>query len=118
VLSPTPLSATATATRASVACAVLLAVVTGLRSVVENPIEAVGFLYVVPISVAAVEFGWHGGLTAAAAALALTLFWAELQDVSLGLVGYGIRAGMFAGLGVLVGIQAEQQPEESVSFSS
>jgi diguanylate cyclase (GGDEF)-like protein len=107
--STAPLKRGGSATRVTLACALLLLVVTGLRIAVENPVEAVGFLYVVPISIAAVEFGWRGGVATAGAALGLTVFWAVLQDVSLGVAGYAIRAGMFAGLGALLGIQAEQR---------
>jgi diguanylate cyclase (GGDEF)-like protein len=90
-------------------CAGLLVLVTGLRFVVDNPIEAVGFLYVLPISLAAVEFGWRGGVAAAYGAMACTIFWALAQDVPLGAVGYTVRGSMFAGLAVLVGLQSDQR---------
>jgi diguanylate cyclase (GGDEF)-like protein len=105
----TPPSTPRTGPAVTAGCAALLLLVTAARLAVENPIEAVGFLYVVPISIAAVEYGWRGGVAAALAALALTHLWVVLQDVSLGLVGYGVRASMFAGLGVLVGLQADQR---------
>ena len=85
----------------------LLIVITVLRIAVSNPIEAVGFLYVIPISLAAVEFGWRGGVATAAAAMLLTVFWAVLQDVPLGVVGYAARGATFATVGLLVGVQAE-----------
>ncbi len=90
-------------------CAGLLALVTGLRFAVDNPIEAVGFLYVLPISLAAVEFGWRGGVAAAHSAMACTIFWALTQDVPLGVVGYVVRGTMFMGLAVLVGLQSDQR---------
>ena len=90
-------------------CAGLLVLVTGLRFAVENPIEAVGFLYVLPISLAAVEFGWRGGVAAASGAIACTICWALIQDVPLGVVGYGVRGSMFMGLAVLVGLQSDQR---------
>jgi len=93
----------------ALACGALLVLVTGLRLAVDNPIEAVGFLYVVPISIAAVEYGWRGGVVVAASALALTHLWVTLQGVPLSLVGYAVRASMFAGLGILVGLQADQR---------
>jgi len=46
---------------------------------------------------------------AAAGAMACTVVWALLQDVPLGALGYGVRAAMFGGLAVLVGLQAEQR---------
>jgi diguanylate cyclase (GGDEF)-like protein len=88
-------------------CAVMLVVITALRIAVSNPIEAVGFLYVIPISLAAVEFGWRGGVATAATAMLLTVFWAVLQHVPLGVVGYAARGATFASVGLLVGVQAE-----------
>ena len=90
-------------------CALLMVGVTALRIAISNPIEAVGFLYTIPISLAAVEFGWRGGLAAAASAIMLTVFWAELQIVPLGVVGYAARGFTFASVGLLVGLQAEQR---------
>ena len=96
--------------RAAIAvCALLMVAVTALRLAVSNPIEAVGFLYVIPISLAAVEFGWRGGLAAAAGAILLTVFWAELQNVPLGVVGYAARGFTFTSIGLLIGLQAEQR---------
>lgn len=89
-------------------CALLMVAVTILRIVVSNPIEAVGFLYVIPISLAAVEFGWRGGLAAATVAILLTVLWAELQNVPLGVVGYAARGFTFTSIGLLIGLQAEQ----------
>jgi hypothetical protein len=62
----------------------LLVVVTVLRLAVSNPIEAVGFLYVIPISLLASERGWRGGLYGAAGAVGLTIVWAVVQHVPLG----------------------------------
>ena len=95
--------------RAAPACAALLVAITVLRFVVGNPMEAVGFLYVVPISLAAMEWGWRGGVAVAAAAMGLTAAWALLRDVPLGVMAYGIRASMFGGVGALVGLQAEER---------
>ncbi|MEO8689067.1 MAG: GGDEF domain-containing protein [Solirubrobacteraceae bacterium] len=90
-------------------CALLLAVITLLRLAVSNPVEAVGFLYVIPVSLLASERGLRGGLIASAGAMLLTVAWVVLQDVPLGLIGYGARAVTFLGVGVLVGLQAEQR---------
>jgi diguanylate cyclase (GGDEF)-like protein len=87
----------------------LLVIVTVLRLAVSNPIEAVGFLYVIPISLLASERGWRGGLYAAAAAVGLTVFWAVVQHVPLGVIGYASRTATFASVGVLVGFHAEQR---------
>ena len=107
--SPTPTRSWPTQAGTAAICALLLVVVTALRIAVSNPIEAIGFLYVIPISLAAMEFGWRGGAAAAGAALALTVFWAVLQDVPLGAVGYTARAATFGSVGLLVGLQAEQR---------
>ena len=90
-------------------CAVLLVVVTVLRLTISNPIEAIGFLYVIPISLAAMEFGWRGGMLTAASAIVLTVFWAVLQSVPLGVLGYGARGLTFVSIGLMVGLQAEQR---------
>ncbi|MEP6954733.1 MAG: GGDEF domain-containing protein [Solirubrobacteraceae bacterium] len=90
-------------------CAVLLVLITGLRLAVDNPIEAVGFLYVIPISFLASELGLRGGLIAATGAIVLTIFWVIVQDVPLGVVGYAARAATFGGIGVFVGLQSQRR---------
>ena len=90
-------------------CVALLVVITVLRIAVSNPIEAVGFLYVIPISMLASELGVRGGLLAGVGAIALTIFWALIQDVPLGLIGYGARTGTFLGIGLIVGLQAQRR---------
>jgi diguanylate cyclase (GGDEF)-like protein len=92
-----------------VVCALLLALVTVLRLAVSNPIEAVGFLYVIPVSLLASERGLRGGLLAAAGAMLCTVAWVVAQDVPLELVGYTARGVTFFGVGALVGLQAEQR---------
>jgi diguanylate cyclase (GGDEF)-like protein len=91
------------------AAVVLLAVITVLRLWVSNPIEAVGFLYVIPISLVGAEFGWRGGLWTAGSAMVFTAGWAILQHVPLGVVGYGARGATFAAVGVLVGLQGDHR---------
>jgi diguanylate cyclase (GGDEF)-like protein len=90
-------------------CALLLVLITLLRLAVSNPIEAVGFLYVIPISLLASERGLRGGIAAAAGAMLCTYGWAVLQDVPLGLVGYSARTATFLGVGVFVGLQARER---------
>jgi diguanylate cyclase (GGDEF)-like protein len=91
------------------ACALLLVLITLLRLAVSNPVEAIGFLYVIPISLLASERGLRGGLLAGAGALLCTFGWAVLQDVPLGLVGYSARGVTFLGVGVVVGLQSQQR---------
>jgi hypothetical protein len=50
--------------RSALVCVVLLVVITVPRIAVSNPIEAIGFLYVIPISILAPELGVRGGLRA------------------------------------------------------
>jgi hypothetical protein len=91
------------------ACLVLLGVITVLRLAVSNPIEAVGFLYVIPISLLASELGLRGGVATAGGAILCTVFWALLQDVPLGVIGYTARALTFLGVGIFVGLQSESR---------
>jgi diguanylate cyclase (GGDEF)-like protein len=90
-------------------CALLLVLITLLRLAVSNPIEAVGFLYVIPVSLLASERGLRGGLVAAAGAMFCTVVWAVFEDVPLGWVNYAARTVTFFGVGVLVGLQSEQR---------
>lgn len=90
-------------------CMVLLVLITILRFAVSNPIEVVGFLYVIPICMLASELGLRGGLLAAAGALLCTVVWAVAQEVPLGVVGYGARAVTFLGIGVFVGLESGQR---------
>src|SRR4051812_36172584 len=87
----------------------LLVVITVLRLAVSNPIEAVGFLYVIPISLLASELGLRGGVAAATGAILCTGFWAGGQDVPLGIIGYSARALTFLGVGVFVGLQSHSR---------
>ena len=90
-------------------CAVLLVFITALRVAVSNPIEAVGFLYVIPIAMLATQRGVRAGLLAGTGAVACTVFWALFQDVPLGVIGFGARAGTFLGIGLIVGLQSQQR---------
>ena len=90
-------------------CVALLVLITALRVAVSNPIEAVGFLYVVPIAMLASERGLRAGVLAGAGAVVCTIFWAWLQEVPLGAIGYGARAGTFFGIGVIVGLQSRKR---------
>ena len=95
--------------RSALVCVVMLIVITALRVAVSNPIEAVGFLYVIPIAMLASERGLRAGLLAATGAVLCTVFWAWLQVVSLGVAGYGARVGTFVGIGVIVGLQSQKR---------
>jgi diguanylate cyclase (GGDEF)-like protein len=90
-------------------CAVLLLLITVLRLAISNPIEAVGFLYVIPISLLASERGVRGGLLAAGGAILCTASWTMAQRVELGWVGYGARTLTYLGVGVFVGLQSQRR---------
>ena len=92
-----------------VLCALALVLITGLRLAISNPIEAPGFLYLIPISLLASERGLRGGLLAAAGAILCTAGWTLAQDVSLGMLGYGARTVTYLGVGVLVGLQSQRR---------
>ena len=83
--------------------------ITALRFAVDNPIEAVGFLYVIPISVAAAELGWRAGAVAAAVAMVLVGLWVVVQEVDLGLLGYAVRAVTFGTVALTLGAQADRR---------
>lgn len=83
------------------------ALVTILRFVVANPIEGVGFLYVIPISIVAVQYGLAGGLGGTACASGLTVVWAIGQSVELGPGGYASLFVSFLAVGVVVGLLSE-----------
>ena len=95
--------------RSVLVCVALFVLITALRMAVSNPIEAVGFLYVIPIAMLASERGVRAGVLAASSAVGCTVFWALVQDVSLGVIGYGARVGTFAAIGVIVGLQSQHR---------
>ena len=90
-------------------CATLCVLITMLRFAVANPVEAIGYLYAIPVAIVAVEFGAGAGLGAALLALGLTGLWAETRDIPLGPLGYLVRAVTLGAIGVIVGTLAEQR---------
>jgi diguanylate cyclase (GGDEF)-like protein/PAS domain S-box-containing protein len=81
----------------------LFAVVFVLLVLVDAPAEGVGFLYVLPVGLVAVELGWRWGLTAAALAFAMYVAWSLLADVDLSALGYATRAFVLFLLGGVLG---------------
>jgi diguanylate cyclase (GGDEF)-like protein/PAS domain S-box-containing protein len=99
----------------------LFALVTVLFALVHTPADGVGFLYVLPIGLVAVELGWRWGLAVAAICFGSYLFWALARDVDLGLVGYGTRAVvLFSSGGALgwVAARARAEGDESERWFS
>jgi DNA-binding CsgD family transcriptional regulator len=66
--------------------------------------NAVLLLLVVPIGLFAAEFGLAGGVTAAAASLALFAVWNEVNGDGVGPTGYLTRAVVFFGFAITVGL--------------
>jgi diguanylate cyclase (GGDEF)-like protein/PAS domain S-box-containing protein len=81
----------------------LFAAVFGMRVAVANPAEGIGFLYVVPVALLAVEFGRWAGVAAAAVALGLVTLWDLTEDVEVGVDGYLARGIALVVMGALVG---------------
>ena len=79
-----------------------------LRLVVDEVDEATAFLYVVPITVVAVEYGTRAGLLAAGVALALFAVYAHIHEIQMPLYGWITRAGVFLFLGGTLGFLADR----------
>lgn len=77
-----------------------------LRFAIDDPNEVIGFLYAVPISLAAAAFGWRGAIASAAAAVGLAVFWATARDVPFETVAP--RLGTLAVVAFIVGLQANK----------
>jgi diguanylate cyclase (GGDEF)-like protein/PAS domain S-box-containing protein len=92
---------------------VLCAAVTAGRFASDNPGDAVGVLFIVPVAMVALDFRWKGGLIAGAVGTLITAGWATLEHQDLTAVGYASRTAAFIVVGVLVGVMTEQR-ERSV----
>jgi PAS domain S-box-containing protein len=73
------------------------------RLEIENPNDAIGIFYVIPIALLAVEFGVLGGLISAAVGLGLFLLWVVIEQPDVSAVGYIARIGTYFPVGVIVG---------------
>jgi len=85
------------------AAALLFAGVFALRMAGGEASDGIGLLYVVPISLVALELGLAGGAAAAALALALLAVWALTTHADLGAVGVFTRAVAYAAVGLIAG---------------
>ncbi|HEY1358467.1 MAG TPA: sensor domain-containing diguanylate cyclase [Thermoleophilaceae bacterium] len=96
---------------------VLFAVICGVRFAVSNPNDGIGQLYVLPVAILAVEFGWRGGVAGAMIAFVLWSGWAVIEDVEVTLLGHAIRALTYVFFGWLVGnLAARRQAAEKDSL--
>ena len=81
----------------------LFAVVTVLFAIVHTPADGIGFLYVLPIGLVAVELGWRWGVLTAAICFGAYLVFAVVRDVELSLLGYVTRAVVLFSIGGALG---------------
>lgn len=88
------------------AIAASFAAVLLLRFAVDDEGEAVGFLYGVPIAIAAAEFAWRGALVSGAIAVALGIVWAVAEDVPVETMG--ARMGVFVVVALVIALQVEK----------
>lgn len=95
--------------RSVAAIAALFAAIAVTRFAVPNDIAGISFLYVIPISLLAIEFGYRGGLIGASIGALLLLIWRALQDAPHAMVEFPIRAIVFVLVGILVGAQSERR---------
>jgi len=86
---------------------VMFAAILAWRFADPNPVSAINSLYVVPIALLAVTLGTRGGMAAAALAMALSVLWAQVQGVSLGLDGYLARGLTLVAVALVVGWQVK-----------
>jgi diguanylate cyclase (GGDEF)-like protein/PAS domain S-box-containing protein len=81
----------------------LFAVVSALLVIVDSPADGIGFLYVLPVGLVAVDLGWRWGLGAAALCVVSYGIWALFKDVELSALGYFTRAFVVFSLGGTLG---------------
>jgi diguanylate cyclase (GGDEF)-like protein/PAS domain S-box-containing protein len=86
----------------------LFVAVSILLVMVDDPAEGIGFLYVLPVGLVAVDLGWRSGLGAAALCVVFYAIWALGSDVHLSIVGYVTRAFVLFSLGGTLGWVAER----------
>jgi diguanylate cyclase (GGDEF)-like protein/PAS domain S-box-containing protein len=83
--------------------------VTAGRFASDNPGDAVGILFIVPVAMVAFDFGWRGGLAAGAAATLITASWTAVEHQHLTIVGYSTRTIAFCVVGVIMGVMTTQR---------
>jgi hypothetical protein len=86
----------------AVAAALFVAVLV-VRLYAGDPVDAYSMFFVFPVALLAVTFGLRGGAAGGAVAVALTIVWVLLRDVSLTPTGWLSRAAPVLLLGVLLG---------------
>ena len=76
------------------------------RMLVEDPIEPITFLMVIPIGLLAAEFGLLGGLIGAAVASVLVVVWDLIVHPDLTVLGFSLRFLVFTASGLSIGFMA------------
>jgi signal transduction histidine kinase len=94
-----------------VAAACLFASVFALRQLVTGERETVGLLYVVPVSMVALELGVVSGILAAAFAVALVGVWSLTSGGDISVLGFTTRAVAYLSVGVVAGRFGERMRE-------
>ncbi len=87
----------------------LFVLITAWRFGDPDPATGITFLYVVPISLLAVEFGYRGGIVGAIGAAALVAWWGTSHDVVLHGDGYVVRAAAFFAVALIVAWQVQRR---------
>jgi hypothetical protein len=87
---------------------VLFALVLSVRMLAESPVDAVSMLYALPVALVATTSGLRAGAAAGLIAVALTVFWAIVRNVSLTPSGWASRVLPLLLLGVLLGHAADR----------
>jgi diguanylate cyclase (GGDEF)-like protein/PAS domain S-box-containing protein len=81
----------------------LFAVVSVLFVIGHAPADGVGFLYVLPVGLVAVQLGWRWGVAVAALCFGSYVIWAARHDIELSLLGYATRAVVLFSIGGALG---------------
>lgn len=93
---------------AAAVAGVLALGITALRWSVSGVQDSVSMLYVLPVALLAISFGFRAGLLAGAGALGLLIAWVVASGESLTPLGWLSRATPLLLLGSLVGAAAER----------
>ena len=88
--------------------ALLAAVIFAWRQLNDDPGNAVSVLYVVPISLVALELGLAAGLACAVVAIGLIGLWAIAADVHLGALGLLSRGVAFLAVAYVAGLFSDR----------
>lgn len=104
--------------RPLVLAAALYLLVFAIRAVDPNTEDAVGFFYVLPLTVLALTYGVRGGLAGGVLAFLARLGWGELNyDAELSALSYANRGVAFVMLGALVGLVSERRHTRAIMLA-